>query len=66
MLWHRVISGTTPWMASQYPADCKIKAVERTVLTYCLNSILAARRSEAACWRCKGGDASLIEEYRQQ
>lgn len=47
-LRYRVISGTTPGMATQYPSYSQIKTLKRTVFFNCLDGILRTSRSKTA------------------
>ena len=63
--WYRVVAVSSPGMASQYPADGKVHAFERAVLSQCFHSILAACGCESARRRCQWRYACLIEPYGQ-
>ena len=64
-LRNRVVSVSSPGVASQNPADCKVKSLERTMLPEGLESVLRTCRSEPACRRLERRDADLIEPYQE-
>lgn len=62
---YRVVTVSSPRVASQYSADGKVHAFERAMLAQCLHSILAACGGKSARWRCQWRYACLIEPYGQ-
>ena len=64
-LWNRVVSVSSPRVATQDPADCKVKSLEGAVFTEGLESVLRACRSEPAGRRLERRDADLIEPYQE-
>ena len=62
---YRVVTVSSPGVASQYSADGKVHAFERAMLTQCLHSILAACGGKSARWRCQWRYACLIKPYGQ-
>ena len=64
-LRNRVVSVSSPRVATQDPADCKVKSLEGAVFTEGLESVLRTCRSEPACRRLERRDADLIESYQE-
>ena len=63
-LWHRIISTSSPGVATQYPADCKVGALKWPVFTEGLKCVLRACRRKTAAWRFQRGNTYLIESYQ--
>ena len=56
---------SSPRVAAQNPADCKVKSLERAVFPEGLESVLRTCRSESACRRFERRDADLIESNQE-
>lgn len=66
LIRHRVISRTTPGMATQYALYAKPQATQRSVLNDCLPHVFRACRGVTAGWWRERRDAMLVEPYRCQ
>ena len=56
---------TSPWMAPQKSADCKIESFKRPMFPEGFQCILRAGRCESARWRFERRYADLIESYQE-
>ena len=56
---------SSPRVAAQDPADCKVKSLEGAVFTEGLESVLRTCRGEPACRGLERRDADLIELYKK-
>ena len=65
-LWHWVITGTTPRMATENSLDAEPAAFKNTVLEHRFDHILTTSRCEATGRRRERRDENTVEIYRQK
>lgn len=63
-LRHRVVAAASPGVTTQYAANGEIKSFDGAIFLQRFDGVLRTGGGEAACRRCKRGDASLIKSDR--